>query len=340
MWMYVRLSNERCSKETAVLNVFAITFPIFLLIGIGYAMVRCGLFSQAGIPFLGRFVIYFALPMLVFKALAQRSVAEIMNLNYLAAYGTASAGLLLLGFAFAYLRQKKGVSESALFGLGISFSNSGFVGYPILMQLLGPSATVALALTMIVENMLMLPLAIALADSGSNKGQKLYLSFAQSLKGLTRHPIIIAIVCGFAFALLQIHLPAPLAKAVDMAASASGAVALFVIGGALVGLKVKHMLRDIGLVVLGKLVLHPLAVLTMLLLLPPFDPLLQVAAVAAACSPMLSIYPILGQKYGLEGRCAASLLATTVSSFFTISAAIWLFNASGFLPRGVHAGLF
>jgi hypothetical protein len=46
---------------------------------------------------------------------------------------------------------------------------------------------------------------------------------------------------------------------------------------------------------------------------------LQVAAVLFACAPMMSIYPIMGQKYGHEGLCAATLLAATVTSFFSIS---------------------
>jgi hypothetical protein len=39
---------------------------------------------------------------------------------------------------------------------------------------------------------------------------------------------------------------------------------------------------------------------------------------------MLSIYPILAQKYGFEEMCAAALLLATVLSFLTISVALWL----------------
>lgn len=317
-----------------MLSVLAITFPIFCIIAIGYAMVRFGLVGKEGVPFLGRFVLYFALPALIFRALSQRSITEVLNAPYLAAYAIGSLTMLLGGFAFAYFRQKKGGSESALFGLGMACSNSGFIGYPILMQLLGPIATVALALTMIIENLLIIPLALALADSSHNKGSSFAQTFWRTIKSLTRNPIIISIVLGFACALLQIHLPTPLFKVVDMAASASGPVALFVIGGTLVGLRLEGMYRDIGLVVAGKLVAHPLATLAALQILPPFNPVLQVAAVTVACSPMLSIYPILGQPYGVSGRCAAALLAGTVLSFLTISTAIWILHISGFVPHG------
>jgi predicted permease len=60
-----------------------------------------------------------------------------------------------------------------------------------------------------------------------------------------------------------------------------------------------------------------------LALLPPFDPVLRTAAVVLAAMPMMGIYPVLAQKYGHDGFCAATLLATTVLSFFTISTGLW-----------------
>jgi predicted permease len=100
-------------------------------------------------------------------------------------------------------------------------------------------------------------------------------------------------------------------------------VALFVIGGSLVGLKLAGVRRDLAWVAMGKLILHPLAVFTLLWLLPPIAPELRIAAVLFAAMPMLSIYPVVAQKYGLEGFTAAALLVTTIASFFSISALLW-----------------
>ena len=50
--------------------------------------------------------------------------------------------------------------------------------------------------------------------------------------------------------------------------------------------------------------------------------------------PMLSIYPIIGQRYGMESLCAAAMVATTVISFITISLMIWLVTRIG-LVAGV-----
>ena len=106
-------------------------------------------------------------------------------------------------------------------------------------------------------------------------------------------------------------------------------MALFYIGGTLAGLKVKIAAGDIGLIVAGKLLLHPLVVYLAFLALPLDGAGLQTAAVLNACMPMMSIYPILAQKYGQEGLCAAALVATTVTSFFAISAFLWLSGTAG-----------
>jgi hypothetical protein len=41
---------------------------------------------------------------------------------------------------------------------------------------------------------------------------------------------------------------------------------------------------------------------------------------------MLGIFPILAQRHGHDGLAAAALLGTTVGSFFTISALLWIFR--------------
>jgi malonate transporter and related proteins len=312
-----------------MLNILAVTGPIYLIIGAGFLAVRLGLFSKPDIRVLGRFVLYFCLPALVFQALAQRSLAEVLDGSYLAAYAVGSLVVALSVFGFSRFVLRKPMSLAGLQALGVSASNSGFVGYPILQQLLGPPAAIALALTMIVENLIVIPLALALADTGDTGSRGVWRSFGLALRGLLKNPLIVSIVLGFVFAAAGWHLPDTLARTVQIVATASSPVALFVIGGSLVGLKPGGMWGEVGMVGFGKLVLHPLAVLAMLALLPPVDPVLRTAAVLYACMPMLSIYPVLAQKHHHEGFCAAALLATTVASFFTISTALWLLQPAG-----------
>ena len=80
---------------------------------------------------------------------------------------------------------------------------------------------------------------------------------------------------------------------------------------------------------MGKLILHPLLTWGVLVALqtlgmPPLAPALHTGLLITAACPMFGIYPILAQRHGEEGLAAAALLGTTVASFFTISALLWL----------------
>jgi predicted permease len=319
--------SARTSKAD-MLDILAVTSPIFLLIALGFVAVKHDVVPRTGIRALGAFVINFALPALLFRTLAERSFAEIMNVGFLLAYALASLAVMAAGIAFGRFLRGRDLPASTLIGVGMAFSNSGFIGYPILLQLLGPAAGVALALAMTVENLVLLPLILALAESEGAGGRKLHRVVGETLARLLKSPLILTILAGAACGALGLTPPAPLARAVDLLANASGAVALFVIGGTLVGLRLKGMVADVVAIACGKLLLHPLAMLAALLVLPPFDPRLQLAALTLAAVPMLSIYPILGHRYGHGPLCAAALLATTAASFATITGILWLAERS------------
>lgn len=315
-----------------MLPILAITLPIFLIIGAGYLAARSGMFSPDQVRGLGRFVITFALPALVFRSLSQRPLAEIIDGSYLAVYALGSLATLLIGFLWFLLAHRRGVTASTLRGLGMAASNSGFIGYPVVSQVLGPGAGVALALTMIVENLVMLPLALAMAEGGSSQHADPRRIVAGIAKNLARTPLILALLSGGAFGLLGFQLPAPLAKAIGMVADASAPVALFAIGGTLVGLRLAGILGEVAQLSFGKLVIHPLAVFAAMQIIPVADPKLRTAGIVFACIPMMSVYPILGAKYGEEKFCAAALLAATTASFVTITVVLWLVGAG--LPQG------
>jgi malonate transporter and related proteins len=312
-----------------MLQILAITGPIYLVIALGFLAGHFGVFSKPDMRVLGTYVVKFALPALVFTALSQRSVNEILDVRYIVDYALGSLVVLLTAFAWGWWRQGKSFTLSALCGMGMSCSNSGYIGYPIAVQLVGPgTAAVGLAMCMVIENLLMIPLTLAMADhsdEGGGTGRPHWGRIVlKSLGQLARNPIILAMLGGFCVALLNLPVSPVLARTINMLAMSSTAVALFVIGGALVDLPLAGMRRDVSAIALGKLLLHPLMVGLMVWLLPPLDPALRVVPVVFASVPMLSIYPILAQKYGFEGFCAAALLLATVLSFVSISLILWL----------------
>lgn len=307
-----------------MLDILAIIGPLFIAIGAGFAAVRLGVFSKSDIRVLGRFVILIALPALLFKALSERAIGEIINVQYLGAYALGSLIPFLIFFATPYFFRGATRPRAAMIALGVSISNSGFIGFPVIIQFLGTQATVALALSMLVENLLMLPLALALAESDGQQGRSGWQALLGVLAGLVRNPLLLAILAGFLCSLLQLHLPGAVGRVVDMFAAASGPVALFVIGGTLVGLRPAGDITRIASICAGKLILHPLAVALGFVLFAPVDPILRAAGIVIASVPMFSIYPIIAQKYGEQAWCASAVLVVTIVSFFSMSMVMWL----------------
>ncbi|MAC45780.1 AEC family transporter [Oceanospirillum beijerinckii] len=315
--------------QNGFLYVLSITSPIFILILIGYGAVRYGILQKEGMRTLGAFVVNFGLPAAIFKALSERSFQDILHLDYLLTYGLGSLLAFSLILMYAKVYRRKSLTESAMFGMGSSFSNSLMVGYPIIFQLFGPAALVPFALTLIVENFFLMPLALALADTGGKKDERFVKALLQSLPQLLKNPIIIAIALGVLCSLLSIQLPPVVTKVVDMFAVTVGGVALFTIGGILVGIKVRGMMQDIGILVAAKLILHPACIFLMMLLMPPMDPVFQGVALVLACMPMFSIFAVIGQRYNMGSLCAAVLLPATLFSFLTINIMVWLLSLPG-----------
>jgi predicted permease len=112
---------------------------------------------------------------------------------------------------------------------------------------------------------------------------------------------------------------------VSLFAQASAALSLFVIGGSLVGLQVSGMKGTVAQIVMGKLLISPLIMWGVVTWMVPIaDPALRSAVVLTGALPMLGIYTILSQRHGHGAISAAASLVTTVLSFFTLSALLWV----------------
>jgi predicted permease len=315
-------------------DILAITAPIYIAIALGYGLTRWGFFQKADMRAFGTFVVKVAMPALLFNALSQRKVADILNVDYVGAYALASLLTIGIGIFWAVRISKTSRSLSSCLAMGMSCPNSGFVGYPVMLLSLGPLASVAgvaLALNMMVEILFIIPLLLAWAETGHGQGRWQAICI-HTLKGMFYNPMIWGIVLGFAFSWFEWQLTPSLSRTVNLFAQASGALSLFVIGGSLVGLSVQGMGNRVAQIAAGKLLLHPLMMLVVLLFIVPIhDPVLWTAALLTCAMPMFGIYPILTQKHGHDGLSAAALLITTMASFVTLNLLLWQLQKNGLL---------
>ncbi|EXJ13364.1 AEC family transporter [Imhoffiella purpurea] len=307
-------------------SLLAITSPLFLLIALGAVSVRAGWIQQDATVAMGRYVLSFALPALMFEALSRRPLEDIIVGPFLVAYVCGSLIAFAIGLGVAAAVRRTPLFDNAFFGLGISMSNSGYLGYALIAQLLGDSALNAVAMAILTEVLVILPLTLVLIEvHHSREDQGLAHTLGRVLRMVAQNPLLLAIGLGLLFSGFGWHLPGALARTVDLLAGSAAAVALFAIGGNLAGQHLHRGLDGALAIAAGKLLIHPAAVLLMLTLVPAFDPTLTEAALILAGLPMVTIFPLLAQRYGQGERCASALLVTTLASFVTLNLGLWLF---------------
>jgi hypothetical protein len=312
--------------------LFVAIAPVFALILLGYLAARLRILRRADGAVLGTFVINFALPALVFDALATRSLAGVIDWGYLIPYAGGSLLIMAVALLAAVKVQRRAGTLAVFHGMGAGFSNTGLIGYPIALRVLGDDAGVVLALSVLVENVVLMPLTLILAEAASGSATHLHVVAARAVGRVIRMPIVLAILAGSVFAGMDRAPPPLLTDVAGLLAGAAAPVSLFAVGGSLVGIELAGRQGDVVKIAVFKLLLHPLAVAAVVWAGPEARSSLAGAAVLLAGVPMLSIFPVLAGRYGHGDIAAAALALTTALSFLTVPGLLWLLLEAGWLP--------
>ena len=119
--------------------ILAVTIPFFALVLCGYLAARRQVLPESAIPGLNGYVLYFALPCLLFRFGAATPVLDLLNPVVLGVY--LAAALLIVFFTIAVsLNERVQLKDAAFGALVAAFPNTGFMGVPLLVALLGPAA--------------------------------------------------------------------------------------------------------------------------------------------------------------------------------------------------------
>lgn len=312
-----------------MIDVLSITFPLFAAIALGYGTVAFGLFSAADMRVLGRYVLNIALPALLFNAVAGRDLGEVLHPGYMGVMLLAGLATIAVGYLGVALTGT-GPARRAVAVMGMVVPNSAFVGYPALLLTLPDIAGQVLVLNFLVENVVLIPLALTLLDlSRPRPGRTVADVLGGIAKDLLRRPFVIGLLLGLAVSVSGLPYPAPLERFMSILAASASALALVLIGGTLYGLPMRGDRALAGGIAVGKLVLHPLMVVAMVALLSlaglvalPQD--LRLAAILSAAMPMFGMYVVLSQPYGHDGIASIALLTATAGSFVTLSGLLLL----------------
>ena len=331
-----------------MLHILEITFPFFALVLCGYAVARCGWLPLEAIPGLNLFVLYFALPCMLFRFGAATPIARMLDPSIFGTY--LLCALAMVGLCVVTTRRGPvGWNDAAFGALVAAFPNSGFMGVPLLVGLLGERAAAPAIVALAVDMVITASLCIALSRLGSGTGAGAGAGTAQAqgsgqavlnaLKGMATNPLPWAIGLGCVVSASGVTLPAVLMRPVAMLADAASPVALFALGAMLARSSMRIAVTasastasrrsDVPQIVFYKLIVHPALVLgTGRLAIAagaPLDAFAATVLALVAALPSASNVPMLAERFGADGgRIARIVLVSTALAFLSFSAAVAL----------------
>ncbi len=317
-------------------NVAIVALPFFALVLCGYLAAYSRVLPEAAIPGLNGYVLFFALPCLLFRLGASKPVASLIDLGLVGVYALCALLVVLFTVVLTVRLAASGTGvdlKNAAFGaLVAAFPNTGFMGLPLLVAFFGEQATGPVVSTILVDLLLTSTLCIGLAQHAPGSGRPWPRALWRALKGPLRNPLPWAIVSGGVMAALGGSLPGPLNQVVNMMADSASPVALFTMGTVLwragqhthSHTPVQRYLP----VALVKLLIHPVLVWGVGAMAVSLGVELSkeglVVLILAAALPSASNVSVLAERYGADnGRIARIIMASTVLAFGTFNLLAW-----------------
>lgn len=309
--------------------ILSVTLPFFALIFFGYIAARQGWVPTEAVPAFNGFLLYFAVPAMLFRFAANTPFHEITNLPFFAAWALAGVLVVVAVTIVAHRVLHENRRDAAFFGLAGAVSNAGFLGVPMLVALLGERAAAPVILAIIADLVIVASAGLALAEMGGATGRGWREDIRDAALRIFLNPFVISMVLGAAFSGFGWTLRTPATEIVKLLADAAGPCALFAIGVSLVRPDATLRSAALALPIAAKLLLHP-AVVWITMHLFGIDEFTTMVAVLAAALPSAGWVFIFAIRYEADaGRVSATILLTTALAFVTFSALVWLLGIGG-----------
>lgn len=243
-----------------MLSILTVVLPTFALIFTGWIARKGGALGPHASSELNRFVVYLALPALLFDIVANAEWHQLWQPGFLATFGLGA--LLIFGLTLILsLRRAKPLADAALDGLNASYANTGFMGFPLVLAIIGPSALAPTLIATLLTVCVLFAIALVLVELGIQREQPASQHILRNLlRSLARNPLLIAPTLGGLVLLLGIELPGFIKTFLTLLGAAAPPCALIALGlflaeqSSATGSRISTTIHLVGF----KLLAHPL----------------------------------------------------------------------------------
>lgn len=304
-----------------MLSTLNVVLPIFALILTGWLARRLRILGENALSELNRFVVYLALPALLFDIIANAKWSDLAQPAFILAFSGGMFAIFVLVLVIQ-LRRTRHLADAAIDALNGSYANTGFIGFPLILVFLGHKALAPTLVATILTVSALFGVGIIMIEMGLQGEVKRRIIIVKVAKSLVRNPLLVSPALALAVPLSGVSVPGSVNVFLKLLGGAASPCALIALGLFLAGKSVdraKNQNVTVTLLLVLKLIFQPLITwgLAVALHLPP---MLTHTAVLLAALPTGTGPFMLAEFYRREaGTTSRCVLMSTVVSLFTLS---------------------
>lgn len=313
-----------------MIATLGIIFPIFALIFLGWLARWQNWLGDNATVELNRFVVLLALPALLFDIVANADWNSLWQPQFILSFVIATFFIFAITILIQ-VRRNRELADSAIDALNTSYANTGFMGFPLLIAILGQEAQISVLIATIVTVCILFTFGIIIIELSFHKdtSTSVLMMFKNVFKKVITNPIVFAPVVATFFPLLNVEVPTYINSMVHLLGDAAAPAALITIGLFLGGSKreAKIVNKTSVLFVFTKLIIHPVIMFVLTAYLFALPSPVVYAAVLLAALPTGTGPFMLSEFYGRDGTMTSNvILLSTAISPLTLTLAIYLLD--------------
>ncbi|MGL4495006.1 MAG: AEC family transporter [Beijerinckiaceae bacterium] len=315
-----------------ILPLLNLILPFFSIIALGFLIGKWKRFPEAGLQWMNFFIIYVALPPLFFRLIADKPVGELLNWPFIFIVMLSTYTTFAIAFVYGMWGSRGDIPQAVMQGVAGAYANVGYMGPPLVIEALGQGASAPVAIVFVCDIVLLFTLVPLLMATAGADNRGLVATLLDTAKKILTHPFNIAAGIGLIAAFLQWQPPGWIDRTTAWLAGASAPAALFVLG-LTVALRPSPFRREVPVMVVIKLIIHPLIIWFLLSWFGDFNQTWSYAAVLMAALPPALTSFVFATQYGVGAeRASAVILFGTIASVVTLTLLLGLMK-SGVMPH-------
>ncbi|MFD3156448.1 AEC family transporter [Haloimpatiens sp. FM7330] len=296
-------------KNVNIINQFMV---LFLVMGIGYYGRKRNIITSEMNKGMSQLLLRITLPFMIIVSFDYKFSPELMsNIVKILIYSLIIHIFLIPLSNMFYNKVPKNKDKKDILRFVTVFSNTGFIGYPVLASIYGKVGVLYASIFNIPFNVFMWTFGIMLFSGDKND---------KSLKKVLANPGIIAVIIGTILFIFSIKIPYPIQKTLEIVGSITTPISMIIVGSMLAEVKVKDVFAEKSIYYASVLRLLVIPFFIFLILkLMKVDSLLINICVIVEAMPAAVVCSIFAESYNKNPKFASqSVFITTLLSVITI----------------------